>query len=215
MNNDRDTPITTTEYAYRKLKEWILDGTCVPGEKINQDTYATKLGVSRIPVRTAMDRLASDNLVIQAPRKGCIVSPISKENCRQIFNIRTVLEPMALRETANKARKSDYMRIKENIEEEEPNVSTLADALRLNQEFHFSLYELSGDEVLNKIISNLWEQSQRYRIIYFSKHRRSPRINQEHYKILDLLLKDKTEEAITLLIKHTTTSLDEILESIS
>ena len=58
MEPTKYTPVTASEYAYAQMKEWILNGTCKSGEKINQDEYAKKLGLSRLPIRTAIEKLA-------------------------------------------------------------------------------------------------------------------------------------------------------------
>jgi DNA-binding GntR family transcriptional regulator len=210
--NEQIGPVTTSEFAYRQLKEWILVGECKPGEKINQDLYAKRMGISRLPVRTALERLANDNLVVLSPRKGCIVTPISKENLSQIFTLRCVLEPLALREASSKAKPSDFMRIKEFLDETSSVEPTLETSLKLNKDFHFMLYTLSGNDVLIKIIENLWEQSQRYRIVYFTTLRKVPRISTEHYQIIDLLLENKIDEADDLLVKHTQRSLNELIQ---
>ena len=215
MVNENYSPVTTSEYAYRQMKEWILDGTCPPGEKLNQDEFARKLGISRLPVRTALERLANDSLVILSPRRGCIVTPISKDNLIQIFTLRCVLEPLALREAAEKAKPSDFMRIKEFLEENEKSNPSLDESLSLNKEFHEMLYQLSNNEVLINTINSLWEQSQRYRIIYFSTTKQIPRISKEHYQIIDLLLAGNVEGAADLLYKHTKTSLDELTKAIN
>lgn len=216
MEPTKYTPVTASEYAYAQMKEWILNGTCKSGEKINQDEYAKKLGLSRLPIRTAIEKLANDNLVLISPRRGCIVTPTSKENLRQIFTLRGVLEPLALKEAANKAKKSDFMRIKEFLEENDDKVLSLDDSLRLNKEFHESIYKLSDNDVLIKIIDSLWEQSQRYRIIYFTgRNNGTLRINKEHFEIIDLLLNSKIEEAADLLVRHTLTSLEELSTAIN
>jgi len=212
--NKNSVAQTNSELAYEKLKEWILDGTCPPGEKINQDLYAKKLGVSRLPLRSALERLASENLIVTEPRHGSVVSPVSIENLTQIFNLRCILEPLILLEAAENGRKSDFMKVREMLEDGELEVNNLKDSLGLNRNFHFGIYNLAKNNVLSSIVSNLWDQSFRYRIIFYETNVRVQRVSEEHYKIVDLLIDGKKNEAAELLRKHTKTSQEELTKKL-
>ena len=81
--------------AYGELKADILANRLPPGFQAPEPEFATRLGMSRTPVREALLRLQSDGLVELVPRRGARVLPISVDDMREIYEILTVLEPEA------------------------------------------------------------------------------------------------------------------------
>ena len=209
----KEVPITANEYTYNKLKEWILAGNSQPGQKINQDEFAEMTGVSRLPVRNAIERLASEGLVIIQPRRGAIVAPISADDLIQIFNTRCYLEPIAIIEAARNARPSDFLRIKESLSEQDHSIADLETLLKQNKEFHFSIYSLSSNSILLRTLNNLWELSDRYRRIYFNTISERLRVATDHEEIISHLLNNEIQEAADKMVIHTRSSLSDILKN--
>ncbi|WP_137844731.1 GntR family transcriptional regulator [Microbacterium sp. 2FI] len=83
--------------AYDILRDAILNGTLAPGQKLRQETLAELIGVSRLPVRSALIQLEADGLVEFHERKGAVVKSLSVERAREVYEIRTLLELEALR----------------------------------------------------------------------------------------------------------------------
>ena len=68
---------TATEHAFATLKRWIIAGILPPGSTIDQAELSQRLGMSRIPVRTALERLASERLISLTPRRSAVVTRLS------------------------------------------------------------------------------------------------------------------------------------------
>src|SRR5262245_9415830 len=80
-----------------KLRSMIIDGRLPPGARINEVHLAASLGVSRTPLREALSRLANEGAVAVEPRRGFFVAPLSTTELEQLYSIRPVLDPEALR----------------------------------------------------------------------------------------------------------------------
>jgi DNA-binding GntR family transcriptional regulator len=207
-------PITTTEFTYNTIKEWILTGYCTPGQHINQDEFAEKMGVSRVPIRSALDKLAVEGLVVIQPRKGAMVTPISQDNLIHIFTTRCYLEPIAAMEAVDKSAPAEFLRLRELLDAQDHVSEELELMLSQNKDFHFAIFSLSRNDTLMGILENLWEQSDRYRRIYFTKPQQRERIIKDHYEITDLLCNGKKQDVADKIALHTRESLGILLRDI-
>lgn len=88
---------TVGEMVYAVIRRAVVDGTFAAGEWLRQDSLAAAIGVSRIPVRSALIQLDSEGLVSYHPYKGALVSTLSEAQIDEIYRLRTLLEPYALR----------------------------------------------------------------------------------------------------------------------
>ncbi|NUR89969.1 MAG: GntR family transcriptional regulator [Nonomuraea sp.] len=85
--------------AYDIIRECIITGVLAPGEHLRQEELAERLGVSRIPVRTALMQLESEGLVSFHPHRGAVVRTLTVEQVREIYELRLLLETHALRKS--------------------------------------------------------------------------------------------------------------------
>ncbi len=81
-----------SDLAYERIKEMIITAKLPPGALLTEGELASQLGMGRMPVREAMQRLAQDDLVMIVPRKGSFVLPIQVEDLQKIFELRGALE---------------------------------------------------------------------------------------------------------------------------
>jgi DNA-binding GntR family transcriptional regulator len=83
--------------AYAQLRDWIIEGTLAPGESLRDEALAEALGMSRTPVRDALQRLENEGLVVTSSTRRTSVSPVTLKQARDIYPITVALEVMALR----------------------------------------------------------------------------------------------------------------------
>src|SRR5699024_7296949 len=100
-----------------KLREVILKGDFEQGERLIQEEWARKLGVSRMPIREALRQLEVEGLVKLEPRKGAIVTPISTEDIKEIYKLRALLEGEAAEQSLPYLEQKDIEEIKGLYEE--------------------------------------------------------------------------------------------------
>ena len=86
-----------SERVYEDLREQILDWTLPPGLPLGEVELATRLGVSRTPLRTALSRLVADGLAVTRSGRGVSVAQVSVRDLRDVFELRTALEGQAAR----------------------------------------------------------------------------------------------------------------------
>ncbi|MBS7780153.1 GntR family transcriptional regulator, partial [Acidovorax sp. CCYZU-2555] len=83
------------EQAYHHLSHAIRMGHMKPGERLVADDVANAIGMSRMPVREALRRLASEGLLVMPPNRGAIVRELSEAEVVEVFEMRAVLEGLA------------------------------------------------------------------------------------------------------------------------
>jgi DNA-binding GntR family transcriptional regulator len=91
------TPLRASERAYRILRDDIVEWRLVPGTVLGEVEQAVRLGVSRTPLREALSRLMTDGLVTSQSGRGLVVTDVSVDNIRELFDVRKALEVKAVR----------------------------------------------------------------------------------------------------------------------
>ncbi|HEX5258404.1 MAG TPA: GntR family transcriptional regulator, partial [Sphingomicrobium sp.] len=86
-----------SEELANTIRQMILDGEIAAGSRINEVHLARELGVSRTPLREAIARLVREETLVTVPRVGAFVKPLTIEEFEQVYSIRTLLDPEALR----------------------------------------------------------------------------------------------------------------------
>ncbi|MFK7958084.1 MAG: GntR family transcriptional regulator [Lysobacterales bacterium] len=103
------------EKAYKALREAIVKGQVKPGDRLKERQICEDLKVSRTPVREALRRLAADGLVQLEPRRGGVVTQLSRAEANEIFSLGALLESHAARLAASRATGSDHDMLKEKL----------------------------------------------------------------------------------------------------
>src|SRR5918999_2313798 len=96
-------PVPLRDRIYETLEELIIYGALAPGEHLVEADIAKKLGVSRIPVREALQLLARDGWIDLRPRQGAFVHQPTMSQVDDVFSVRTLLEVESTRLAASKA----------------------------------------------------------------------------------------------------------------
>ena len=87
---------TTSEVIAQSIKEMIFQAELKPGQQLVQESLARMFGVSRVPVRDALQILINMGIAVNVPRRGVIVRPFSRKLLDELFEIRKVLEGSAI-----------------------------------------------------------------------------------------------------------------------
>lgn len=149
---------TLETQVYEALRQAIIEGGLAHDERLVQDDLATQFGTSRIPVRDALKHLENEGLVNLDERGSYVVSYFGSEDVEEIYGLRLLLEPYASHIALSNATASDFDDL-ENILQQMKGAATQQDIERyvqLNQTFHFTLYELSRQRRLIRMIQSLW-----------------------------------------------------------
>lgn len=156
---------TITEQILTQIRDMIMDGTLLPGSRIDQAELTERFAVSLVPVREALARLQSSGLVRIVPHRGVFVAELSAEELVDIYGMREVLEEYAARLAADHLTASHVVQLEQLLREQEvaADAAEFTTFLDLNRQFHFVIYRAAQRPHLLETITQLWDRSQRYR----------------------------------------------------
>jgi DNA-binding GntR family transcriptional regulator len=160
---------TLRETVYGSLKAMIVTGQLPAGVRVTENEIATKLNVSRTPVREAFNRLERDGLVQGRPRQGYIVRDFDIAMFSDAFQMREILDGLAAELATEKATDADRARLRGILEECErladlPERGTREKFLELQAgiELHRVIAEISGNAMLAETINGILDKCQHY-----------------------------------------------------
>src|ERR1700759_4375229 len=91
------SPPTRADWVDSQLRREIISGSLPPGTRLRAEHLAETLGVSPTPLREAFQRLAGEGLVVIEPQRGARVAPIDANDALELYDLRLLLEPLAMR----------------------------------------------------------------------------------------------------------------------
>lgn len=196
---------TQSSVAYRMLKTRILDGALPAGTQLLEQEAAELLNMSRTPVREAMVRLHQDGMVDIRPRHGMRVLPISADDMKEIYDVLTTLEGHAAATLAENGLRSEQKAELEDaigamdkaLEDEDLQAWANADEL-----FHAKLIEFCGNKRMIGMVSQLWEQSHRARMVTLRIRPKPTKSNREHQALIEAIAAGKGKQARQLHETH-------------
>ncbi|MQY80961.1 MAG: FCD domain-containing protein [Dehalococcoidia bacterium] len=180
--------------AYEHLKTAILSGHLSPKERLTEEHLAETLGVSRTPVREALYKLEAEGLICPLKTRGFIVSGDSKEEVKELFELRAILEGYALRIISEKITREGLQHLGTFIDKAQAalEANRMDDVFKWNTRFHDYLHELVSDSIrLYRLIVDMRKQVLRHRKVTLQSIEGAQRTIDGHQKILlALRLKD-------------------------
>ncbi|MFX4271755.1 GntR family transcriptional regulator [Propionibacteriaceae bacterium Y1685] len=143
--------------AYSGIKEEILSCAMEPGSLINEAALATTFGTSKTPVRQAIGRLAGEGFVDVFPRRGSLVRAVQVRDIKNVYLVRTLVEPEVSALAARSATADDITHLQDL---DDQLISTDGDTLdlRAHAEFHVSVCRIARVPQLTSIVSALQDQ---------------------------------------------------------
>jgi DNA-binding GntR family transcriptional regulator len=208
---------TVTAATAEAIRRRILDGSYATGAKLHQDMIAAELGISRIPVREALFQLDAEGLVRIEPQRGATVAPLSRERMIETLELRAMLEPYLLENSAPNLVPADFAELAGILKEYDEAIAAkqMNRWGELNTRFHLGLYARASRPRALAIVTTLLRESDRYtRVQLASRIDYQRRAQAEHAKLLRLCRKGAIEEAATLMrahILHVSESLERVL----
>lgn len=203
---------TLEDQVYRTLRQTILEGHLKGGERLVQEALASTFGTSRIPVRDALRRLHQEGLVEADERGGYRVATWGPEDVEDVYTLRLLLEPEALRLAGPKLSEEelDELEALQFQMEEAASEGDLDRYVDLNRSFHFFIYEAAGKRRLFQFIQMLW--SGLPPLTPLSVPGQLDRSNREHRLLVQALRKGAVEEAVHILRRHIRYAMEALLE---
>jgi DNA-binding GntR family transcriptional regulator len=187
---------TVGAMVYEVLRESILRGVLAPGERLRQDRLAETIGVSRIPVRSALMQLESEGLITFHPYRGAVVTDLSVDEMREIYEIRALLEGYALRKVAPTLT-PERLDMLEEMARELQGIDDGEAYLQRRTEFFRALYDAERHPRLVALIEKLLVETGRYWLQHGVEYVRGPG-RRVHARILARVREGDVDGAVRL-----------------
>ncbi len=151
-----------SDQVYLALREALLSGAFAPGDQLREGEIAQQLGVSKTPVREALSSLRAKGLVKSSPTRGIVVIQIDVDTVKQLYEVRALLEPDAVRRAVPLAddkllAKATRLLDQARTHGERQDFNALSQS---NRDFHELLYERCQNVEMQRILNDMRDQFQ-------------------------------------------------------
>ena len=210
----------TGEVIAQTLKEMIHEADLKPGQPLVQENIAKMFGVSRVPVRDALQILINMGIAVNVPRRGVIVRPLSRKLLDELFEIRKVLEGAAIQKSVRQVTPELLDSLGELIrkQSEALKAGDVKQNEKLDDEFHRSLYRAIDNDAMNEMIFKNWERIKQARCssTIDPNHGRQWIVTsiERHNKVMQALVKKDEFMAYQIIVENIESSRREITSSL-
>ena len=200
------------DLAKGHIQVWIIKGEYQPGQQLKEEEIATRLDISRPPVREAFKMLEAEGLVIRKPRRGVFVTDMTAKDVWEAYTLKAALYEMALELALNSIDESQIRELEAVVRRMETCVAAEPVELLRYQEHHQNFHNLimliSGHDRLKKISASIHNQVSRfsYKSLQNSEHLNSS-VRYHRQIITAVIARDKVS-ACRLMKEHVLEALD-------
>lgn len=192
------------EIMYEGIRGAIIKGLIPVGERINEKEYASRMNISRTPIREALRRIEKEGLVEYIPRFGVVVKKISVSDAKEIYQIRKSLDVLATKNAMKLMNEKDFDEMEQLLK-----ITALANeqdetekVIRYFSEFNQMIYRFSQMSILESIVLKLREYLMRFRDISLSGRYRRQKALDEHWLIFKMMKRQQYEEIDSVIEEH-------------
>jgi DNA-binding GntR family transcriptional regulator len=185
--------------VYKIIREGITNGTLGPGTRLKEAELVENLGVSRTPIREALNQLSRENLVEIIPRRGALVRRWTKKDALEVLVLRETLEGLAARLAASRMTGKDIDSLESLMTDYENGRLEYVEA---DRRFHERIVNACGMERLKDLIWNLYDSLQMRKMLAlsFEDKKRITESMEEHRRIIRAL-RARDEDAVESAVK--------------
>lgn len=211
-----DECLPLRDVVFHTLRQAILTGDLMPGERLMEIHLADRLGVSRTPIREAIRKLELEGLVNNVPRKGAVVAQITEKGMNDVLEIRSALEVLCVELACLRIQEEELVSLKQACEEfetavKQENLKIIAQA---DVAFHDIIIKTTGNDRLLQMLNNLSQQMYRYRYEYIRDRSGHSQLVKEHRSIYNSIANKDIESAREAVKLHIENQRVAIIEQI-
>jgi DNA-binding GntR family transcriptional regulator len=198
--------VTLKEKAYIELRKLILDGNLKPGEFLTERTLVEMLGMSRTPIRSALERLDVEGLAKYTPNKGLVVAEISLDRAIDFYDFRIAIECFVVKKLSERSwSEADLDWMRNNLKEQEECLKnndfeafTVADYA-----YHQKLAQVNENSEILQTMEQLQDKLYQIALKVLRKNRtRIQESYEDHVRIFNHIIHGEAEEAANEMEKH-------------
>lgn len=210
MEQITNTRVTLADRAYQLIKDAIITLEFKPGQLIFETEIASLLGVSRTPVREALSRLRSEEMIEIFSQKGIQIIPISQKKVEEVRFVRESLEISTFREVAKQwnITSEKCISLQEKVRKtllEQENAFQDGDFVlffKSDEAYHYHIMEFINNKTLLDIISKMRAHINRVRFLELKESKHMIDILKQHENIFQAITTNDEEKVVKLLIDH-------------
>ena len=197
--------MSTVDRVEQRVRDGLLRGDYPPGSWLRQDDLAAELGVSKIPVREALQRLASASLVTFEPNRGAMVRPLAAGDAEEIFALRLAIEPDLLRRAIGRLTIVDLATAELALSNRSQTIT------ESNWRFHRAIYDAAGWPRAQAEVETLHAAVAPYVLLYTESLGGFARSDAEHHELLEHCRARDTRAAVRVLRAHLRSAADALI----
>lgn len=212
------TPTTyplLTSSLFDKIKNDILDGKYVPGDKLNESSLARQNDVSRTPIREALKQLVAEGIVDSIPNRGYVVVGFTDNDLKDINDIRTAMRHVAIRWAVQRMDDKELSDLNDifDLMEFYTQRNAIDRVFDLITKFHEAIYRSIQSPFMEKVLVDHLMLTRSVRFQSLSKPDRLLASLEEHRLILNAF-KTRDMNALADLLDHHMTAVDPIIDAL-
>lgn len=204
-------PATAEEQAYRYLLARIRMGELKPGDRVVPEEVAAEIGMSRMPVRDAFRRLATQELLTIRPNRGAIVRGLDRAEVIEVFEMRAVLEGLAAASALKAIGSAELRELEHRLEMMEARAGNVSDWIGAHRDFHLYLCGFSGKPRLLAQISALHLTIEPHMRLWLQAAATPLSSREEHGIVIDALKRGRPELVETVVRDHVRATIPDLL----
>ena len=213
-------PLSLPEIVYRELRKAILNGVFAPGQMLRQEEVASRLGVSRSPLREALPRLEAEGMVVLQPRRGYAVVTLDPEEIGEAFDLRQLLETELAQRSVRRRTEADIAQVYRIISDMAALALATTDAdvarwFELNLEFHSALLLPSGATHHLRALENLRGSIESYIRTEVRLTGDLAQAQQEHLQLAQAFVNGDAPTLVALIRDHSQHTRERLLEGLT
>jgi DNA-binding GntR family transcriptional regulator len=191
------------DQAVKLLSDRIMSGEIRPGERLNESLLSQQLGISRAPIREALQQLLEQGLVVNIPRRGMFVVSLGDEDVQKINSLRLVLESEALRLARAGITRLKVKKLAELLKKiEKAKPTPPSESTRLDMEFHRTIWSSAGNEYLEKTLTSLTAPLFAHRVVTLVQRETQELVLDTHRPIYDFVIGRSKQTAEEVMLTH-------------
>lgn len=190
--------------VYDEIKRGILKGQYMPGDVLTERKLSDEMGISRTPIREAMQMLAHDGWLVMETYKGAVVREFDLEYVLEVLKIRKSLEMLAVEDAVLNLTDRDLEELEEiaRCQRDMLNHYDEYDYIEMDRKFHQKIYELSHNRTLQSLLNNFNDIISFFGIRALKQKERKITTMEEHQKILNAVKSRDVGAAVRAMEEH-------------
>jgi DNA-binding GntR family transcriptional regulator len=189
------------EMAYEKIKEGILTGEISREHPLSETMLVDKLGISRTPIRSALQRLQLEGFVKVTPNQGVVVHEISLKEATELYELRRLVEEYLIHQSVNLLKEEDFIRLEQYVDAQKAAIAKKDYHLylKLDAEMHLYCYRKHENDAMKEILTNYRERL--YPVRYRTCVKKYPRVD-DHTLFIEALREQNVQKACDIMCEH-------------